>query len=204
MDKSAPLYRRIYRLYEQPWLFNLNQTLLDGGKARQIHRFLADVPYRSVVDVGCGTGNWVRLARGPYLGIDTSPSFIEACRRRHAGRSDTRFLEADATTVDLDERFDLAMLISVLHHLSDDEAVRLLGWMARQARYVFVLDLYPIPANPLARWLYAHDRGDYIRSPEAQRALLLHDDRLTSVKEDDYYAPTRLYRHTLFLLESQT
>ena len=57
MEKSSEIYRFIDRLFENSLVFNLNQVILDGGKTRQIRRFLADVPYRSVVDIGCGTGN---------------------------------------------------------------------------------------------------------------------------------------------------
>ena len=202
MDKSTGLYPYVDRLFEHPLVFNLNQVILDGGKTRQIRRFLADVPYQSVVDIGCGTGNWAKLARGPYLGVDTSPSFIAACRRRYANDPQKQFVQADAMALRPETPFDLACLISVLHHLSDAEVARLCAWVSRSARYFFVLDLYPIPHNPISRWLYQMDRGNHIRDPEAQQALLLRDGRFRLVKRGAYYSPNRLYRHTLFLLEA--
>lgn len=202
MDKSAAWYRRLDRLFDRAWVFNAYQTLADGGKTRQIRRFLADVPYASVVDVGCGTGNWASLARGRYVGVDTSPSFIAACRERFADDPDKSFVQADATTLTPTQPFDLALLISVLHHLSDDDVRQLLRWVAEHAHYFFVLDLYPIPWHPIARVLYALDRGHYIRSPEAQRALIAEEPRLQMVKQSSYFAPSSLYRHTLFLYES--
>jgi SAM-dependent methyltransferase len=202
MDKAAAWYQRLDQAFEHPFVFNLYQALVDGGKGRQIRRFLADVPFRSVVDIGCGTGNWARLAPGPYLGIDTSPAFIAGCRRRYADDPRRRFVQGDAATLEFDRHFDLAMLISVLHHLSDDDVRRLLPWIVRHARCFFVLDLYPVPWNPISRLLYALDRGDHIRTPEAQRRLLLGQGGLRLVKEGDYFCPNGLYRHTLFLFEA--
>jgi SAM-dependent methyltransferase len=202
MDKSAAWYQRLDRLFDRAWVFNVYQALADGGKTRQIRRFLSDVPYASIVDIGCGTGNWASLARGRYLGVDTSAPFIEACRERYADDPDKRFVRADAATLAPTEPFDLALLISVLHHLPDDAVRRLLPWIAEHARYFFVLDLYPIPWHPIARVLYALDRGNHIRIPEAQQSLLADESRLRLVKASSYFAPSSLYRHTLFLYES--
>ncbi|MGD0016407.1 MAG: methyltransferase [Verrucomicrobiia bacterium] len=202
MNKSSKLYRSVYKFFEWSWVFNLNQIILDPGKKRQIVRFLRDVPYRSMIDIGCGTGNWTELARGRYLGIDTSPSFIEACKRRFACDSTKQFVLVDVTKLELAENYDLAILISVLHHLSDDEVLQLVHWVRVNARYLFILDLHPIRWNPISRWLYAMDRGNHIREPAAQRNLVLRQPGIRLVKEGDYRCPNGLYRHTLFLFES--
>lgn len=115
MEKSSQIYRLIDRLFENALIFNLNQIILDGGKNRQIKRFLADIPYQSMVDIGCGTGNWAALADGKYLGVDTSPSFIASCKKRYKSDPRKEFLLADATSLALSEPFDLAILVSVLH-----------------------------------------------------------------------------------------
>lgn len=197
---SSALYRRVYHLFDRPAVFNAYQFLVDGGKERQIRRFLKGIPYESVADIGCGTGNWAVTARGPYLGVDVAPEFVEAAAARYAGDDSKRFVRLDATREDLPDRYDLTQLISVLHHLSDEQTTALLGRIVPKTRYVFVLDLYPIPWNPIARLLYAADRGDYIREPDEQKRLLLQDDRLELIQEGSYYAPTMLYRHTLWLL----
>ncbi len=51
---------------------------------------------RSLLDLGCGTGALVgHLAPGvAYLGVDISPTAIEAARARHAERPNTRFQAA--------------------------------------------------------------------------------------------------------------
>lgn len=199
---STRFYDRIDRLFERPIVFDAYQKIVDGGKLRQIQRFLAGLPFQSVLDVGCGTGNWTRLARGSYLGVDTSPSFVTACRERYAGDPEKRFILADASEVDLAHRFDLGLMVSVLHHLSDAKAEAVLKRMSTVCRNILILDLYPIGWNPISRVLYALDRGDFIRGPEEQRSVISRVDGLRILKEDAYYSPTLLYRHTLFLLET--
>lgn len=198
---ASSLYRRIYRLFDHPAVFNAYQLLVDGGKGRRIRRFLVDVPYESVVDVGCGTGNWAITARGRYLGVDVAPEFVEAAQHRYAADPSKRFMLLDPTSDPLPGTYDLAQLVSVLHHLSDAEIEALLRTVVPRIRYLFVLDLYPITWNPVSRFLYAADRGDYIRPPKEQIRLLLRDERLRLVREDDFFAPTGVYRHTLLLFE---
>ncbi len=203
MDKSSGLYRRIHDFIERPWVFNLIQAVIDGGKGRQMRKFLRDVPFQSMVDIGCGTGNWAKLARGPYLGVDFSESFIAGCKRRYASDPGKQFVRADVSTLQLTERYDLTILVSVLHHLNESEIVTVVDWVARSTRYFFVLDLYPIHWNPLSRWFYSVDRGNYIREPAAQQALILKHNAMRLVKRGDYFCPNGLYRHTLWLFESR-
>jgi SAM-dependent methyltransferase len=202
VDKSATAYRIIDRAFESPIVFNLNQVLLDGGKTRHIRRFLADASRESVLDIGCGPGNWATIAEGRYLGIDTSESFIRGASRRYRGDATKRFVVADATMYDFGETFDLGIMVSVLHHLSDEETKRLLPSIASVARRLFVLDLYPNPANPVSAWLYAMDRGDHIRGPDRQAELLESCGSFRISERGDYFSTSRLYRHTLFLLDS--
>ena len=194
------MLRAIHRLFDHPLIFNSYQVLADGGKGRAIRRFLQDLPYDSVLDIGCGTGNWAKYAPGRYLGVDPAPAFISAAIRRYAGDPKKKFLVADPTSQDVPGEFDLAQLVSVLHHLSDDDVSRLLERIRPRVRHLFILDLYPMPWNPPARFLYASDRGSFIRTPEQQQRLVL-DGEWRLVKEGSYFAPTLLYRHTLFLFE---
>jgi SAM-dependent methyltransferase len=184
-----------------PWLFDLNQVVLDGGKERHIVRFLDGVPRDHVVDVGCGTGVWSRLAKASYLGIDSSPSFIAGCEKRFRDDPSKAFVRADAASIRPERHFELAILISVLHHLDTDEVTRLLAWVSRSADRLFVLDLYPNDRNPLARRLYAIDRGNFVRQPEAQQALIESGGMMRVVKTGSFYSWNRIYRHTMFLAE---
>ena len=202
MDKSSRLHRYVFEALERSWVYNLNQVFLGAGKKRQITGFLRGLEYQSLLDIGCGPGEYVELAHGPYLGIDTSESFIETCRKRFAGDPTKVFIHADATTVEVPGRYDLALLNSVMHHLTDEEMVRLVAWVARSSRYLFILDLHPVPWNPLSRFLYAMDRGHYVREIAAQKALVLQHPAMRLVKEGSAWCRNGVYRHSLFLFES--
>lgn len=196
------LIARAHGILEVPFLFDLYQVVGDGGKRKPVSRFLDGVDYESVVDLGCGTGAWSFLARGPYLGLDYSTSFIDGCRRRFGDDPDKRFEVGDLASTGLDEVFDLALMMSVLHHLSDADASSVLERLADHAGRVLVMDLLPIEKNPVSRLLYRLDRGDYIRSAEQQEALLTANGHWEVERSDAFFSYNRLYRHSLYLLRS--
>ena len=202
MNKSSSLNRCIFAALEHSWVYNLNQVFLGAGKKRHVYSFLQDLSFQSVLDIGCGPGEYAGLARSSYLGIDTSESFIKTCRARYAQDPTKVFIHADATTVTVPGRYDLAVLNSVLHHLTDEETTRLIAWVARSARYLFVLDLHPVPWNPASRCLYALDRGHYVRDVAAQKALILQHPAMRLVKAGSAWSPNCIYRHSLFIFES--
>lgn len=64
----------------------------------------------SVLDIGCGTGRVaIELARRgiDVVGVDADPSMIVTARRT---APDLRWIEADATLLDLGESFDVVLL----------------------------------------------------------------------------------------------
>jgi SAM-dependent methyltransferase len=110
-------------------------------------------PEDRVLDVGCGIG---RLARplagylsidGGYAGFDVNPHAIAWCERRYRHYPNFRFVHADvrngrynpdgaAEAVGYafpfdDGAFDVAVLMSVLTHLTADEALHYLGQVRR-------------------------------------------------------------------------
>jgi SAM-dependent methyltransferase len=82
-------------------------------------------PVQRVLDLGCGTGGHalVLAARGyEVVGVDRSEEMLALARRKAAGR--VAFHHGDIRTVELGERFDLAvMLFAVLGYLGDDDDV---------------------------------------------------------------------------------
>jgi ubiquinone/menaquinone biosynthesis C-methylase UbiE len=83
-----------------------------------------------VLDVGCGVGRWSRLlaARGAAVtGVDLSPTMIaEARRRADAERvaQRCRFQVGDLSNLDVGERFDLVLGVTVLQHILDPAQFR--------------------------------------------------------------------------------
>jgi tRNA (uracil-5-)-methyltransferase TRM9 len=74
---------------------------------------------RSVLDLGCGNGRFfAELERRgvdcDYVGVDTSGPLLGLARTLHPK---ARFIEADATMLGSQERFELAVAFGLLHHL---------------------------------------------------------------------------------------
>jgi len=87
-------------------------------------------PGSRVLDVGCGVGRWSRLlaARGADVtGVDLSPTMIAQAQQRAAaeGVADRcRFQVQDLSNLDVGERFDLVLGVTVLQHILDPGALR--------------------------------------------------------------------------------
>jgi 2-polyprenyl-3-methyl-5-hydroxy-6-metoxy-1,4-benzoquinol methylase len=83
-----------------------------------------------VLDVGCGIGRWSRLlaARGAIVtGVDLSPTMIAQAQLRAAADGVAgccRFEVQDMSRLDLAERFDLVLGVTVLQHILDPGALR--------------------------------------------------------------------------------
>jgi SAM-dependent methyltransferase len=111
-----------------------------------------------VLDVGCGVGRWSRLlaARGAdVLGVDLSPTMIAQAQRRAAAEGVAgrcRFQVQDLSNLDVGERFDLVLGVTVLQHILDPGALRaalaaMTAHLAAGARMVLLEAAPTIPVN---------------------------------------------------------
>ncbi|MEO1709013.1 MAG: metalloregulator ArsR/SmtB family transcription factor [Pseudomonadota bacterium] len=82
-------------------------------------------PFRSLLDVGTGTGRILELFAGRYqrgLGLDSNPSMLAYARSRleHAGLGEAQVRHGDLFNIDApDQAFDAIVVHQVLHFLSD-------------------------------------------------------------------------------------
>lgn len=117
IDWMAPFYDRLCALF---------------GLGRAFRRRILDVaalqPGERVLDAGCGTGVWTRLAAkavgpsGQAIGVDPGPKMIGVARR-NAAREGSRATFELAVVEKLpfgDDSFDAALLCLVLHHLPSE------------------------------------------------------------------------------------
>jgi SAM-dependent methyltransferase len=92
--------------------------------------WLAVEPGTRVLDVGCGVGRWSRLlaSRGAQVtGVDLSPTMVSEAERRARidGVSDRcRFQVQDLSRLDIGEKFDLVLGVTVLQHILEPELLR--------------------------------------------------------------------------------
>jgi SAM-dependent methyltransferase len=112
-----------------------------------------------VLDVGCGVGRWSRLlaARGAdVLGVDLSPTMIAQAQRRAAAEGVAgrcRFQVQDLSNLNVGERFDLVLGVTVLQHILDPGALRaaLVAMAAHLAAGARMILLEAAPTIPVDR-----------------------------------------------------
>jgi SAM-dependent methyltransferase len=87
-------------------------------------------PVRRILDIGCGTGGHCQeLARRGYgvFGVDQSEAMLAIARRKieeQEAASPPHYLQGDASSFQISERFDAAiMMFAVVGYLNDNDAV---------------------------------------------------------------------------------
>jgi ubiquinone/menaquinone biosynthesis C-methylase UbiE len=134
-------------------------------------------PGERILDAGCGVGDMREyLPDVDYTGIDLNPDYIEGAKRRYTDGA--QFLNAsvdDLATLGFEE-FDAAIIISVLHHLTDEQVSNLVTSLPRVlkpgARLVTVDPVWLPEQATTARVLIAMDRGRYVRDLDGYRRLI--------------------------------
>lgn len=126
---------------------------------REIFQRHAAVPVRTVLDLGCGTGNHaLPLARRGYrvTGVDLSPQMLACADRKAAGEATELgdgapvFRCGDARSLDLGREFDaVLMMFAVLgYQLANEDVTAALRTVRRHLRPdgLFVCDVWYGPA----------------------------------------------------------
>lgn len=147
-------------------------------------------PGTRVLDVGCGIGRWSRLlaARGAIVtGVDLSPTMVAQAQLRAAADGVAhrcRFEVQDLSHLELPDRFDLVLGVTVLQHILDPAKLR--AALAAMARHVapggrmILLEAAPsATANRCDTTVFrARPRAEYLRLIEESG---LHLQALTGV-----------------------
>jgi SAM-dependent methyltransferase len=126
-----------------PRLYDFIMFALTKGHRDAYRRAVLDaVKIRSgdsVLDVGCGTGDQAILAKqmsgpsGTVVGVDISADMLAVARRKaRASHVDVSFLCADAAHLPAEaERFDVVMLVTVMHMVPEADRTACLAEASR-------------------------------------------------------------------------
>ena len=158
-------------ILSSPSVYELWSSLVGGeqGRSAIVHEHVRPGPGARVLDLGCGPGELAGLLQNTrYVGVDISEQYIARARHEYGERAEFRI--GDATRLDKDLRdFDVVLAFGVLHHLDDEQALRLLeaakAALARGGRFVSVDPALALDAGVIARLLVSWDRGDHVRAP---------------------------------------
>lgn len=181
---AATSVQRFYRFHA--WVYDFTRWTILHGRRRAVEQ-LALAPGDRVLEVGCGTGLNFSLVmdkldpqRGRLTGLDFSSDMLRVAQRRTAARGWTTvdLLEADATTLNLDRRFDAILFAYSLTMIPDWRRAleRAVAHLAPGGRLV-VLDFCHFrgwgPLSPLMRgWLRANHVDTLQPYSDVMRELL--------------------------------
>ena len=150
-DVFGPIYADTYDLLYQDKDYAAECDLIE-----RIFQTYAGSPIRSVLDLGCGTGNHaIPLVQRGYevVGVDRSESMLAQARRKAAGLpkgSSVTFRQGDVRTFDLQQHFDAAlMMFAVLgYQLENTDVLSALRTARRHLRSegLLIFDVWYGPA----------------------------------------------------------
>jgi len=107
---------QLAKTYDRRWSRYVNKTL-------GLLKSWAAIPHdSSVLDVGCGTGEFERLMLSEHpgqrmAGVDVADKMLEIARRKCQGYSNVSFLSASASELPFpDNSFDVVVSASALHY----------------------------------------------------------------------------------------
>ena len=141
----------------------------------------------SVLDVGCGTGQFSKISEGAYLGVDLNESYIRKAITSLSNQN-REFIVGDVSKLDLHGRtFDLVLMADLIHHLDDSAAASILN-LSRDITHRNVIVMEPLASqdNFLGNLFITHDRGDHIRT-EAQLLDIFDKSQLNVIARRQLY-----------------
>ena len=149
-------------------------------------------PGQRILDVGCGTATVLeKLDDVTYLGIDHNAEYISKARARYGDKGSFHCIDINDATFKDFGRFDIVLLLGVLHHLRDDEVnalMQAIPGVLNPDGVVITFDCAIVSGqHSIARLLAKLDRGRYARSPQLYRELL----------ESHFEIETEIVRHDL-------
>jgi 2-polyprenyl-3-methyl-5-hydroxy-6-metoxy-1,4-benzoquinol methylase len=158
----------------------------------------------SVLDVGCHYGLYLHEARkkgaGRVVGVERDIDRYTNARKIAAMLDDgVEVLRGDALTLDLDEKFDLVLFMSVLHHVNDPLTVmRRLAGLCRGT----VIVEFPLHTHQLRPQANKGGRRDYLaqRLTNFYSRMLLNllDEKIGLIVTGDRIGNTFVYNKTAF------
>ncbi|EYF02107.1 class I SAM-dependent methyltransferase [Chondromyces apiculatus] len=158
-------------------VYTLLQHLVGAHLARKACiEALEPRPGDHILDIGCGPAYYLDdLPACDYYGFDTDTRYIAHARRRFGHRArffDELYTEEHRVTL---PPFEGVLLMGLLHHLDDAQCNDLLALMGRSlvpgGRVVSLDTVLFDGQSRVSRFLARNDRGEFVRSPEAFRAL---------------------------------
>ena len=101
------------------WVRSRNRLLI-----HLFRRFVAREGTPDVLEIGCGTGNFLgELSRSGMYNVTGSEAYLAGLRYARLKRPGIKFIQMDALRIPFQEEFDAVGMFDVLEHIEDDSTV---------------------------------------------------------------------------------
>jgi 2-polyprenyl-3-methyl-5-hydroxy-6-metoxy-1,4-benzoquinol methylase len=167
------------RLLENPNIFAFFNLLI-GVKSRTkviINEYVSPNGGDVIVDIACGRGEFSKeLASTRYIGVDNNPSYIRYAKKHYSDCGSFHCCDVSDLSTSLNGKLiDTALLIGVLHHLTNSQARDMINDIGRHlsdgGKIVSVDPVFTPDQGLVSRLLAASDRGKYVRSIDEHHSL---------------------------------
>jgi SAM-dependent methyltransferase len=167
-------------LLQSPAIYQLFQIGVGAFSARVkvLYQYLDPRPGQRLIDIGCGPGHILtKLPEGViYDGFDVDETYIQFANRHFGNRGQFHCRLFDEAAASEFGPADIVMMNGVLHHLDDDSAratVSTIKKVLKPGGAFFALDgVYSSGQSAIAKWFLDNDRGKFVRTEAAHRAIL--------------------------------
>lgn len=170
----------MFHILEIPFLYNKVRQIIAGdqkGTKKYIASLLKEYKCKNILDLCCGTGDFAICtpANASYLGIDNNPQYIKYANDKYVLNKNLHFEAHDLMSdkYQLKGHFDSVLLVSTLHHFSDEELSILFGIIKKNVKGIVVIaDLDGNPPTLIQKILLKLDRGHFVR-PNSDKMRLI-------------------------------
>lgn len=163
-----------------PYIFNNIRNLIAGNQNNTklfVKNYLDNYKCKSVIDICSGTGDFASIINKNinYLGMDMNKNFINYSKKMHKTNRNKVFKKANVLNKSYfaNKEFDATLLISTMHHFSDEELNTLLPIVNKITKKIVVIaDIIPNPPNLIQKIFVKLDQGKHIRSEKDKIRIL--------------------------------
>lgn len=160
------------------WLYNWIRPLVLGGfDFSRCYQWLEVGPEDVVVDIGCGFGQSLTQlgAFQAYHGFDIDARAIQHCRQKFDGDGRITLYQRNLTQQDLESiRPTKVLMMGLLHHLTPEQALQLLGWLSQLPglRKSVTQDPVYLPGKWINNLIGRLDRGRFVQDQQGYERLV--------------------------------
>ncbi len=151
------------------WAFqyDMNDNKTRDLEAIALRNELIDLPFETVLEVGCGTGkntDWFISNNKRVTGIDLSPEMLAKAKSKVVS-TNAKFIQADITRPwnFTDERLDLAGFSLVLEHIIDLDFIFLeVSKKIKEGGFVYIGELHPFKQYAGSKARFETEEGTHV------------------------------------------